>query len=77
MPPDTKKFHNAPGPDREGTDDLLTGCLLYLSDGITSFAVKVNGQHGNIVDGLIAGLQRYCEEMIACGKIRWPSTESF
>lgn len=55
--------------NKDGTDDLLAGCLLSLSDGISAYAVKDNNQHGNIVDGLIAALHRYREEMIACGKI--------
>jgi hypothetical protein len=55
--------------DREGTDDLLAGCLLSISDGISAYAVKDNNKHGNIVDGLIAGLTKYREEMIACGRI--------
>lgn len=55
--------------DRQGTDDLLAGCLLSISDGIAAYAVQDNNEHGNIVDGLIAGLQKYREEMISCGKI--------
>lgn len=55
--------------DREGTDDLFAGCLLSLSDGIAAYAVRDNNQHGNVVDGLIAALQRYREEMVACGKV--------
>ena len=62
-------FLAAKDPDREGTDDLLAGCLLSLSDGITAYAVRDNNQHGNIVDFLIAGLHRYREEMVAAGKI--------
>ena len=56
--------------DREGTDDLLAGCLLSLSDGITAYAVRDNNEHGNIVDGLISGLKRYREEMVAVGRIK-------
>ena len=62
-------FLAAKDSDRDGPDDLLAGCLLSLSDGISAYAVRDNNQHGNIVDGLIAGLQRYREEMITCGKI--------
>ena len=62
-------FLAAKDTDREGPDDLLAGCLLSLSDGITAYAVRDNNEHGNIVDGLIAALQRYREEMVACGNI--------
>jgi len=62
-------FLAAKDADRVGSDDLLAGCLLSLSDGISAYATKDNNEHGNIVDGLIAGLTRYREEMIACGKI--------
>ena len=62
-------FLAASDADKDGTDYLLAGCLLSLSDGISAYAVCDNNQHGNIVDGLIAGLQRYREEMVACGKI--------
>ena len=56
--------------DNNGSDDLLAGCLLSISDGIAAYAVKDNNEHGNIVDGLIAGLQKYREAMIACGEIK-------
>ena len=56
-------------PDHTGPDDLLAGCLLSISDGISAYAVKDNNQHGNIVDGLIAALQKYREEMIRSGVI--------
>ena len=56
--------------DHTGTDDLLAGCLLSISDGISAYAAKDNNEHGNIVDGLIAALQKYREEMIQCGVIR-------
>ena len=62
-------FHAGRDPDHTGTDDLVTGWLLSISDGISTYAVKDNNQHGNIVDGLIAGLQKYREEMIQCGVI--------
>jgi hypothetical protein len=62
-------FLAAKDTDREGSDDLLAGCLLSLSDGISAYAVRDNNEHGNIVDGLIATLTRYREEMAACGKI--------
>jgi hypothetical protein len=62
-------FLAAKDSDWEGSDDLLAGCLLSLSDGITAHAARDNNEHGNIVAGLIATLQRYREEMAACGKI--------
>jgi hypothetical protein len=55
--------------DHTGTDDLLAGCLLSISDGISAYAAKDNNEHGNIVDGLIAALQKYREEMTQCGAI--------
>ena len=55
--------------DETGADDILAGCLLSISDGISAYAVQDNNEHGNIVDGLIAGLQKYRQEMVSCGKI--------
>ena len=55
--------------NKTGNDDLLAGCLLAVADGVSAYAVKDNNEHGNIVDGLIAGLQKYRAEMVACGKI--------
>ena len=52
-----------------GLRHLLAGCLLSISDGISAYAIKDNNEHGNIVDGLIAALQKYREEMIQCGVI--------
>jgi hypothetical protein len=62
-------FLAAHDPDHTGTDDLLAGCLSAVADGINAYAVKDNNEHGNIVDGLIAGLQKYRDEMVTCGKI--------
>jgi len=55
--------------DKVGTDDLLAGCLLAIADGIDAYGELDNNQEGNIVDGLIAGLTRYREEMISLGRI--------
>lgn len=40
-----------------------------MSDGIAAYAIKDNNEHGNIVDGLIAALLKYGEEMTQCGPI--------
>ena len=61
--------------DKTGTDDLLAGCLLSISDGIAAYGQKDNNQHGNVVDGLIAGLQKYRDEMATCGKITTASNK--
>jgi hypothetical protein len=63
-------FLAANDPDKQGTDDLLAGCLLSISDGIAAYGKKDNNEHGNIVDGLIAGLQKYRSEMVDCGVIK-------
>lgn len=55
--------------DHTGPDDMLAGCLSAIADGISAYAVKDNNEHGNIVDGLIAGLEKYREEMVLCGQI--------
>ncbi len=55
--------------DKLGTDDLLAGCLSSIADGIAAFGQKDNNEHGNIVDGLIATLTRYRDEMIQLGRI--------
>jgi hypothetical protein len=52
-------FLAAHDPDRQGTDDLLAGCLSPIADGISAYAARDNNQHGNIVDGLIVALQKY------------------
>ena len=52
-----------------GTDDILAGCLLSVADGISAYGQQDNNLEGNIVDGLIAGLQKYRTEMSASGKI--------
>jgi hypothetical protein len=52
-----------------GTDDILAGCILSVADGISAYGQQDNNLEGNIVDGLIAALQKYRTEMIAAGKI--------
>ena len=52
-----------------GTDDILAGCILSVADGISAYGQQDNNLEGNIVDGLIAALQKYRTEMIATGKI--------
>lgn len=55
--------------DKLGTDDLLAGCLSSVADAVTAYGVQDNNLEGNIVDGLIAGLTRYRDEMAAIGRI--------
>ena len=55
--------------DKQGNDDLLAGCLSSVADGIAAYGQQDNNEHGNIVDGLIAGLKKYREEMVTIGKI--------
>lgn len=52
-----------------GKDDLLAGVFLSLADGIKAYGEQDNNEHGNIVDGLIAGLQTYRAEMVRLGYI--------
>jgi hypothetical protein len=55
--------------DKEGNDDLAAGALLAVADATAAYGEQDNNEHGNIVDGLIAGLQRYRAEMVQCGRI--------
>ena len=55
--------------DNTGQDDTLAGCILSIADGISAYGVQDNNLEGNVVVGLIAGLQKYRTEMIACGRI--------
>lgn len=56
--------------DKIGTDDLAAGVSSAVADGLTAYGLKDNNEHGNIVDGVIAGLQKYRQEMISFGKIK-------
>lgn len=60
--------------DKNGNDDLAAGAVYALATAVEAYAVKDNNEHGNIVDGLIAGLHKYRAEMVACGKITTVNT---
>lgn len=55
--------------DKLGTDDLAAGVLSAAADGLKAYGVRDTNEHGNIVDGVIAGLQEYREEMVQLGRI--------
>lgn len=55
--------------DKEGNDDLLAGSLFAAASAIEAYGKQDDNEHGNIVDGLIAGLSEYRKQMVALGKI--------
>ncbi len=55
--------------DKQGKDDLLAGALFSVAEGIDAYGKQDDNEHGNIVDGLIAGLTEYREQMVSLGKI--------
>lgn len=62
-------FLAAADENNDGPDDLAAGALFSISSGLDAYARKDDNEHGNIVDGLIAGLQEYRTQMVKAGKI--------
>ena len=55
--------------DKEGNDDLLAGALFSVASAVEAYGHQDNNEHGNVVDGLIAGLTEYRDQMVQLGKI--------
>lgn len=55
--------------NKQGNDDLLAGALYSVAAAVEAYGEKDNNEHGNIVDGVIAGLLEYREQMVTLGRI--------
>lgn len=55
--------------DKKGSDDLIADIMISAADGLTAYGRKDYNKVGNIIDSVIAGLQKLKAQLIASGVV--------